>query len=191
MKKNKINPVQRWLFLEEFFDDGFVKLKDDSYIKIIKVYPINYNLKSNLEKDAILNSYKIFLKTCGFDMQILIQTNKEDLSTHIKNINFQNNQEKNNIISYISNNYVSYIKKINKEKISSSKNFYIILREKNEEKEDKQKVSEALKEKLNEKYFKIKECLSRCGNIALQCDSKEEVKKIFKSFLNVKNILEQ
>ena len=190
MKKNKSNSVQKWLFLDSFLEDGFVKLKDGSYIKIIKVQPINYNLKSSLEKEAILNSYKIFLKTCGFDMQILIQTNKEDLSKHIKKINFQTNKEKNKIISYISNNYIEYIKKINKEKISSSKNFYIVLKEKNIEKEE-QKTSDILKERLNEKYFKIKECLSRCGNIAIQCDSKEETKRVFKSFLNVKEFLEK
>ena len=190
MKKNKINSVQKWLFLDSFLEDGFVKLKDGSYIKIIKVQPINYNLKSSLEKEAILNSYKIFLKTCGFYMQILIQTNKEDLSKHIKKINFQTNKEKNKIISYISNNYIEYIKKINKEKISSSKNFYIVLKEKNIEKEE-QKTSDILKERLNEKYFKIKECLSRCGNIAIQCDSKEETKRVFKSFLNVKEFLEK
>lgn len=40
--------------------NGIIKLKDNSYIKIIKIYPINFNLKSELEKEAILNSYKIF-----------------------------------------------------------------------------------------------------------------------------------
>ena len=43
-----------------------VKLKDESYVKILKIIPINYSLKSEIEKEAILNSYKIFLKTCNF-----------------------------------------------------------------------------------------------------------------------------
>ena len=42
--------------------------------------PINFSLKSELEKDAILNSYKLFLKTFNVDLQILIQSKKEDLS---------------------------------------------------------------------------------------------------------------
>ena len=33
-------------------------------------------------KEAILNSYKIFLKTCDFNIQILIQSKKENLSKH-------------------------------------------------------------------------------------------------------------
>ena len=60
----------------------------------MKVIPINFNLKTQLEKESILNSYKIFLKTCNFDMQILIQSKKEDLSGHVKNI--QNNSQKEN-----------------------------------------------------------------------------------------------
>ncbi|MFR2197219.1 MAG: hypothetical protein ACLS5Y_06695 [Clostridia bacterium] len=50
----------------------------------MKVNPINFNLKSNLEKDAIFKFYKIFLKTCNFDIQILIQSSKENLDKNIK-----------------------------------------------------------------------------------------------------------
>ena len=41
----------------------------------------------------------------------------------------------------------------------------------------------------NERYFKIKECLARCGNIVMQFDSKQEVEKIIYSFLNVRKEL--
>lgn len=37
-------------------------MKNGNYVKLIKVIPINFNLKSDLEKESILNSYKIFLK---------------------------------------------------------------------------------------------------------------------------------
>ena len=86
MRKIKNITIQEWLPIEEIYNDGIIKLKNNKNIKIIKVNPINYNLKSDLEKESILNSYKIFLKTCNFDIQILIQSNKEDLSKHIKNI---------------------------------------------------------------------------------------------------------
>jgi len=61
-------------------------MKNHSYLKIIEIKPINYNLKSDLEKQAILNSYKTFLKTCNFDIQIIVQSNKEDLSKNISQI---------------------------------------------------------------------------------------------------------
>lgn len=80
-KKNN-NSSQEWLKIEKIFDNGIIKTKDNRYLKIIKINPINFNLKSDLEKEAILNSYKIFLKTCDFNFQILIQSNKVDLSNH-------------------------------------------------------------------------------------------------------------
>lgn len=87
MQKEKKNLcMQEWLPFDYILNDGIIKLKNNQYIKIIKVIPINYNLKSELEKEGILNSYKTFLKTCNFDMQLIIQSNKEDLSrTYRKN----------------------------------------------------------------------------------------------------------
>ena len=94
---NKINSVQDWLPYVDIYENGIIKLKNNSFVKIIKVSPINFNLKSNLEKEAILNSYKIFLKTCKFNIQILIQSNKEDLTSHISNIEKINKNEKEKI----------------------------------------------------------------------------------------------
>ena len=73
----KINSTQNWIAIEKIYENGIIKFKENKFIKIIKIYPINFNLKSNLEKEAILNSYKIFLKTCNFDIQILIQSVKK------------------------------------------------------------------------------------------------------------------
>lgn len=183
MKEQPIISVQEWLPINKILEKGIIKLKDNSYIKIIKIIPINYNLKSELEKEAILNSYKIFLKTCNFDIQILIQSNKEDLSKIISNINKKIENEKNDNIIQLSKNYIDFIQKTNREKKSSSKNFYIII--KNSIKNKKENINdEIIIQDLNEKYFKIKECLSRCGNIAQEFDTKEEIINILLSFLN-------
>ena len=77
--------TQSWIPIEEIKNNGIIKMKNQ-YVKVLKITPINYNLKSDLEKEAILNSYKIFLKTCNFDIQILIQSSKENLEKNIFNI---------------------------------------------------------------------------------------------------------
>ena len=190
MKLNNNNSVQNFLPYETVLENGIIKLKNNSYVKIIKIIPINFNLKSNLEKEAILNSYKIFLKTCNFDIQILIQSNKEDLSKHISKIN-NKMQEENENIKLLSNKYINFIQKINKKKKSSSKNFYIIIKETPEN--SKKKIDENLEkiifDKLNDKYFNIKECLSRCGNKAQDISDKETVLKILYSFFNSRKYL--
>jgi len=192
VKLSKINSVQNWLPFDKVLENGIIKLKDNSYVKIIKIIPINFNLKSNLEKEAILNSYKIFLKTCNFDIQILIQSNKEDLSKHISKIKNQIKEENKNL-KLLSNKYINFIQKINKNKKSSSKNFYILIKEFPENK--KQKINEnsekIIFDKLNDKYFSIKECLSRCGNTVMDISDKNISEKILYSFFNSrKNFLE-
>ena len=181
--KNKT--LQEWLPIKEIDKKGVVKLKNNNLIKIIKVNPINYNLKSDLEKESILNSYKIFLKTCNFDIQILIQSNKEDLSHHINNIQNNISKKENKYLEKISKNYIQYINKINSERKSSSKDFYIIISNENK-KNNKIQTEELLKNDLKEKYFKIKECLSRTGNSVQEISNREKIEKLFFSILNVK-----
>ena len=191
MKKNKkqIQSVQNWIPIDAFFNNGIVKTKNNKYLKIIKIIPINYSLKSELEKKSILNSYKVFLKTCNFNIQIIIQSNKEDLRKHIKNINNQIKKEKqknNNIVNY-SKKYIDFINKKNKEKNSSSKNFYILIDSQNNL-ENKENL---IIQDLNDKYLKIKDNLIRCGNKVEEIKQKEELIKIYFSFFNVKKYLEK
>ncbi len=188
--KKKLNTVQIWLPYDKVLNNGIVKMKNNYYIKILKVSPINFNLKSNLEKESILNSYKTFLKTCNYDIQILIQSNKEDLSNHIFQVE-EINKNKKEKIKLISKKYINFIQEINQKKKSSSKNFYILVKENpiNKNKKINEENEKIYCEKLNEKYFQIKESLSRCGNIVINCDSKEEVERIIKSFLNVRKDL--
>lgn len=159
-------------------------MKNHSYLKIIEIKPINYNLKSDLEKEAILNSYKTFLKTCNFDIQIIIQSNKEDLSKNISKIHENLKSEKESILE-IANNYIEYIKNLNQKKESSKKRFFILLKNSNKKNQINFNENNIIND-LNEKFFKIKECLIRCGNDVINIDDKEETIKILESFVNLK-----
>ena len=183
--KKKIKSMQKWLPYEKILEDGIIKMKNNSYIKIIEVKPINYNLKSNLEKEAILNSYKTFLKTCSFDIQIIVQSNKEDLSKNISIIN-ENLQSENSKLIQIGNNYIEYIKYLNQKKESTKKKFFILIKNSNIKKQININEKSIINE-LNEKYFKIKEILIHCGNDAINIDYPNDVIQILKSFLNIKN----
>ena len=181
----KKKTVQQWTDIQEIKENGIIKLKNNKYIKIIKIIPINYNLKSNLEKESILNSYKILLKSCNFNIQILIQSNKENLEKNIFKINQNIIKEKNKRLKEISVNYINFIQEINNSKKSSSKNFYIIISN-SEEVHNKNNSIDIIYEELNEKYLKIRECLSRCGNITYSLNTEEEIKELLFSFFNVR-----
>ncbi len=180
MEQKNLN-VQDWIQIDQILNNGIIKLKNNKYIKLVKIIPINFNLKSEFEKESILNSYRIFLKTCNFNIQILIQSNKEDLQKNIDNI--QNNLKKENkeFLNKIGNEYIDFINKINSLKTTSAKDFYIIIcNQKNSE----NNLEDLICEQLNENFLKIKECLLRCGNSVKNINNKKESEKILFSFLN-------
>ena len=185
MEVKKIT-VQQWIPIEKIYENGIIKINKNKYIKILKIIPINYNLKSDLEKKTILNSYKILLKTCNFDIQILIQSNKEDLSQHISNIEKNIDKKENKYLKEISENYIKFIQNLNYSRSSASKDFYLIISNENLENFDS---IEIIENDLKEKYFKIKECLSRCGNDVIELNNKKIILKIFYSLLNTRKFL--
>lgn len=186
MKKVKNISAQEWLPINYIYSNGIIKINKNKYIKILKIIPINYNLKSDLEKNSILNSYKIFLKTCDFNIQILIQSNKENLNSHISKIKKNIDKKENKYLKNISQNYIEYINKLNFTKKSSSKIFYIIISNKLNKNSKFVESEEIIKNDLKEKYFKIKECLSRCGNSVIEVSNKKEINNIFFSFFNTR-----
>lgn len=164
---------------ERVLENGIVKRKN-SYIKILKILPINYDLKSNLEKEAIINSYKLFLKTCEFNIQILIQSKKESLEPYFLKLKEISKKEKNPQIKELTKSYIEFIKGKNNDSKSASKNFFIIINyEIKEGNIEESEIQESIAiSNLNEKYLKIKDSLSRCGNIIFELNSREEVENL-------------
>ena len=186
-KNKEESSVQDWLPIEKIFDNGVVTCRDGKFIKIMKITPINFNLKTELEKEAILNSYKIFLKTCNFDLQILIQSNKEDLSEHISSVKNFTKKENNNI-KKISEEYINFLEELNLKRKSATKNYYIIIK-KEKKLIEKNNIENTIFDELNENFLKIKDTLSRCGNLVINIDNKNTCKNILFSFFYPKNTL--
>ena len=53
VKKENQASVQEWLPFEKILNNGVIKINSTTYLRMIKIIPINYQLKSELEKEAI------------------------------------------------------------------------------------------------------------------------------------------
>ena len=84
MKFEQIRAVQDFLQFESILDSGIIKMKDSSYILIMEVKPIIFNLKSELEKSNILNYYKTLFQNYSLNLQILILSKKEEFEKHME-----------------------------------------------------------------------------------------------------------
>lgn len=113
-------------------------------------------------------------------MQILIQSKKEDLNQHFQYL--KNSENNNSITKKYLNEYINYIQEKNNKTKSASKNIYLIIRS------NFNNLEENIFQELNEKYFKIKESLLRCGNNVIECSKKDTINILF-SFLNSKKFL--
>ena len=133
--------------------------------------PINYNLKSDLEKEVILTSYKNLFKSFNSNFQIVIQSKKEDLSKAINLLKLSEENEE------YKEKYIEYILNQNKNKKSSSKNFYIIIKDQSEESQ------EVKIQNLTDLTIKLKDLLSKTGNSTTEVITEDETIDILSSFL--------
>ena len=102
------------------------------------------------------------------------------MQSNILNIKNNLNKENKKYLNEISDNYIKFINKLNSLKTSSSKDFYIVI----SNTKNVQNNEEIINDELNEKFLKIKECLTRCGNKVSNLNSKKEVQEVIFSFLN-------
>ncbi len=176
MFNKKINSIQSWFYIDDILENGTILTKENCKIKILKVEPINFFLRSEMEKEVVLNSYKNIFKSIDYDIQIIIQSTKEDISTNINYIKSKNKEILNQTSKQqqLLNQYIEYIDSLNQIKKSNNKNFYIILKENSEQ------------NSINEKINKIKELLERCGNKSSLIESKDELIKMIETFYKIK-----
>ena len=179
MEQKNIKSIQEWLPIQQVQATGTILLKNHTMVKILKISSINFSLKTEFEKESILNSYKILLKTCNFPFQIVIHSTKENLTNQEKEIH-RLNEEENEKIKKIAEKYLQYLKQLNNSQKSSRKKFYIIL-------QSDLANPELQEDELKEKYLKIKECLSRCGNMVYEITEKKETIALLKSFLQARS----
>lgn len=132
-----------------------IKLSDGRRINILKVEPINFNLKSKSEQRVILEAYKILLKQCDFDFQIYIQTQKANIKKHISEI--KKCVEYESILQDMAEDYIRLVEEMSDSKSSISRKFYIIFEEKDDD----------FRENI------IIDSLKMCGNIVTKCERKE------------------
>ena len=106
---------------DEIFDNGIIRIKN-KYIRIIEVFPINFNFKSDLEKESILENYKNIFKSLKLDFQICVFSQKEDFTNYFNQI--KNNNQKENEIK---EEYELYLTNLIKNNEIYYKRFFVVI----------------------------------------------------------------
>lgn len=118
--------TQQFLAIEDI-KDGLVLLKDGSCCLVIKTTAVNFGLLSSEEQDAIIYAYAAFLNSLSFPIQVLITSQRMDISSYLDKLaKLEKAQPSGKIRSQI-RKYYQFILSIVKENKVLEKNFYLVI----------------------------------------------------------------
>ncbi|MBN2585059.1 hypothetical protein JXA59_00195 [Patescibacteria group bacterium] len=126
-KKQKISSSTQKYLPFKSIKEGVIVMKDGGLRAVLMVNSINFNLKSQDEQTALLNSYQSFLNSLGFPIQITIQSRILDLDdylTHLENITKAQNNE---LLQLQSQEYIAFVREMIGVANIMSKTFYVTI----------------------------------------------------------------
>jgi len=106
---------------------GVIVMPDQSIKGVLMVSSINFALKSNEEKEGIINQFQNFLNSLDFVTQILVLSRKVNLTGYLKKIERLADEQDNKLMQTQTREYYKYIKKIVTQQDIMSKQFYIVV----------------------------------------------------------------
>ena len=77
--------VQKWLPIADV-RNGVIITTDGRFVKLLEVLPVNFDLKSDIEQQNIINSFATYLKIAPDTLQILVVTQKADIEGYINHM---------------------------------------------------------------------------------------------------------
>ncbi|MDP2651133.1 MAG: hypothetical protein Q8O98_00930 [bacterium] len=107
--------------------DGIAILKDGGMRAVLLCSSLNFSLKSEDEKNAILLQFQDFLNSLDFSIEILIQSRKLDIRPYIALLEDQEKVQTNNLMKMQVREYIEFIKNFTENTNIMTKNFFIVV----------------------------------------------------------------
>lgn len=107
--------------------DGVVLMTDGSIRVVLHVEPINFDLKSDQEQNAIIYSYQSFLNSLDFPIQIVIQSKKLDLERYLIRLQESQKAVPNDLLRIQIEDYVGFVRRLISVANIMSKRFYVVI----------------------------------------------------------------
>ncbi len=107
--------------------NGTVILKDGSMRSILMVSSINFGLKSNDEKTAIISAFQNFLNSIDFSVQIFIQSRRLDISPYLQTLEERMADQTNELLKIQIKEYIQFIRFYTENHNVMTKNFFVVI----------------------------------------------------------------
>lgn len=107
--------------------EAVLKINESRYRQIIQVSSINFQLKSEMEQDNVIDNYESFLNSLNFHIQILIRTRQTHVEDYLKDIDLKIELENTLIYRQQLIDQKKFIKDLIKSNRILNKSFYVII----------------------------------------------------------------
>lgn len=125
-KQQPIGPSQDVIPFSEIHE-GIIITKTGELRAILMVTSINFSLKSDQEQNAIIFSYQNFLNSLSFNIQILMQSKRLDLTNYLAKLQKIADQQSNELLRAQTIDYISFIKDLIKIANIMDKKFFVVI----------------------------------------------------------------
>lgn len=177
LQKSKSKTSARQQIAIKGVRDGILILPHNEYRAILQVSSLNFELRSEEEQDAIIDTYESFLNSVGSNLQILVRTREIDMDKYLADLSERLDDEKEDIYRTQLLNYDEFIRSLITTNKILTRHFYIIVPYKPTGKAD----FDLIREQLNLKLDIVAKGMTRLGMHSDQLTSLEAL-DLFYSF---------
>ena len=107
--------------------DGILMLKDGSMRGVVLASSLNFSLKSDEERQAIILQFQDFLNSLDFPVQISVQSRRLDIRPYIALLEDRYKEQVNDLMKIQTREYIEFIKKFTETTNIMTKSFFIVV----------------------------------------------------------------
>lgn len=107
--------------------EGVLLLKNNELRGVMMVSSINFALKSEEEKDAIIYGFQSFLNSLDFHCQIIVQSRRLNITPYIEKLKELEEKQKNELLKIQIAEYREFIRNLTIGSQIMNKNFFIVV----------------------------------------------------------------
>lgn len=122
----KTDATQEFVPIKEV-RDGIVILKDGGMRAILLCSSLNFALKSDDERNAILLQFQDFLNSLDFSIEIVVQSRRLDIRPYIALLEEQEKAQVNDLMKIQVREYIEFIRSFTESTNIMTKNFFIVV----------------------------------------------------------------
>lgn len=149
LQKSKSRTSSRHQIAIKGVRDGILILPGNQYRAVLEVSSLNFELRSEEEQDAIMDTYESFLNSVGSSLQILIRTREIDMDKYLEDLSERLDGETETVYRDQLKNYDEFIRSLISTNKILTRHFYVVVPFSAHGKADFELVQEQLSLKLD------------------------------------------